>query len=164
MTYSAGIGLAIAEYLLQKSHNVVAIARSKDALEKIREKYPQHVGIVAGDLGDLSLAQQAVDLAAKEFGRLDGLIVNHGMIEPVAKIRDCKPKDWKRAFDVNLFSAVAFVSIDVVIVFVVTKGRLRPSLRFHSLTSLRDAFSSPLREQLSGLSALGVHMVLLKQQ
>ena len=122
MTYSAGIGLAIAEYLLQKSHNVVVVARSKDALEKLRGKYPQVVRIVAGDLADLSLAQKAVDLAAKEFGRLDGLIVNHGVIEPVAKIRDCKPEDWKRAFDVNLFSAVAFVSINVAIVFVVTKG------------------------------------------
>ena len=120
--------------------------------------------IVAGDLGDLSLAQQAVDLATKEFGRLDGLIVNHGMIEPVAKIRDCKPEDWKRTFDVNLISAVAFVCTDVAIVFVVTKSGLRPSLRFHSLTSLRDAFSSPLREQLSELSALGVHMALVKQQ
>ena len=164
MTYSAGIGLAIAEYLLQKSHNVVVVARSKDALEKLREKYPQVVRIVAGDLADLSLAQKAVDLAAKEFGRLDGLIVNHGVIEPVAKIRDCKPEDWKRAFDVNLFSAVAFVSINVTIVFVVTKGGHRPSLRFHSLTSLMDASSSPLREQLSELLALGVHMGLAKQQ
>ena len=164
MTYSAGIGLAIAEYLLQKSHNVVALARSRDTLEKIREKYPEHVRIVTGDLGDLSLAQQAVDLAAKEFGRLDGLIVNHGMIDPVAKIRDCKPEDWKRTFNVNLISAVAFVSIDVAIVFVVTERGPRPNLRSHSLTSLRDAFSSPLQEQLSELSALGVHMALVKQQ
>ena len=132
MTNSVGIGLAIAEYLLQKSHNIVALARSRDALEQIREKYPEHVRIVTGDLGDLSLAQQAVDLAAKEFGRLDGLIVNHGMIEPVAKIRDCKPEDWKRTFDVNLISAVAFVSIDVAIVFVVAERGLRPSLRSHS--------------------------------
>ena len=120
--------------------------------------------IVAGDLGDLSLAQQAVDLAAKDFGRLDGLIVNHGMIEPVAKIRDCKPEDWKRTFDVNLISAVAFVSIDIAIVFVATERELRPSLRFHSLTSPRDAFSSPLREQPSAPSAHGVHMALLKRQ
>ena len=118
MTYSAGIGLAVAEYLLQKSHNVVALARTRDALEKIREKYPQLVRVVAGDLGDLSLAQQAVDVAAEEFGGLDGLIVNHGMIEPIAKIRDCKPEDWKRTLDVNLISAVAFVSIDVAIVFI----------------------------------------------
>lgn len=119
--------------------------------------------IVTGDLGDLSLAQQAVDLAAKEFGRLDGLIVNHGMIEPVAKIRDCKPEDWKRTFDVNLISAVAFVSIDKAIVLVATEREPRPSLRFLSLTSTRDASSSLLREQLSGLSALGVHMAPRKQ-
>ena len=164
MTYRVGIGLAIAEYLLQRSHNVVALARSSDALEKIREKYPRLVRVVAGDLGDLSLAQQAVDLAAKEFGRLDGLIVNHGMIDPVAKIRDCQPEDWKRTFDVNVISAVAFVSIHLAIVFAATERERRPSLRFRSLTSLRDAFYLPLREQPLELSALGVHTALLKQQ
>ena len=164
LTYRVGIGLAIAEYLLQKSHNVVALARSRDPLEKLREKYPQHVRIVAGDLGDLSLAQQAVDLAVKGFGSLDGLIVNHGIIEPVAKIRDCKPEDWKRTFDVNLVSAVAFVSIDMAIIFVATERKLRPSLRFHSSTSPRDASSSPPREQPLVLLALGVHMALPKRQ
>lgn len=110
MICSVGIGLAIAEFLLEKSNNVVVVARSQDALEKLREKHPQHVKVLAGDLGDLSLPRQAVNLAAKEFGRLDGLIVNHGIIDPIAKIRDCDAEEWKRTFDVNFLSAVAFVS------------------------------------------------------
>ena len=86
VTFDVGIGLAIAEYLLKTSNNVVVIARSKDALEKLREKHPEHVRVLVGDLGDLSLAQKGVDLAAKEFGRLDGII----------EIKKCKSK-WKRS-------------------------------------------------------------------
>ena len=72
-----------------------------------------------GDLGNFSLAQQAVDLAAKEFGRLDAVIVNHGMIDPAVKIRDCNPEDWRRTFDVNFISAVAFVSVNPTIVLLI---------------------------------------------
>ena len=109
VTIDVGIGLAIAEYLLKTSNNVVVIARSKEALERLREKHPEHVQVLVGDLGDSSLAQKGVDLAAKEFGRLDGLIVNHGIIDPVTKLRHTNAEDWKRSFDVNFISAVAFV-------------------------------------------------------
>ena len=73
VTLDVGIGLAIAEYLLKTSNNVVVIARSKDALEKLRENHPEYVRVLVGDLSDLSLAQKGVDLATKEFGRLDGI-------------------------------------------------------------------------------------------
>ena len=88
------------------------IARSQDALEKLRQRDPEHVRVLAGDLGDLSLAQKGVDLAAKEFGKLDGLIVNHGIIDPVTKLRDTNAEDWKKTFDVNFISAVAFVGFN----------------------------------------------------
>ena len=60
-------------------------------------------------MADFSLAQEAVDLTMKEFGQLDGLIINHGMLPPVSKIADSDVGAWKKSFDVNFFSAVAFV-------------------------------------------------------
>ena len=41
-----------------------------------------------------------------------GLIVNHGIIDPVTKLRDTNAEDWKKTFDVNFMSAVAFVGPD----------------------------------------------------
>lgn len=108
----AGIGAAIAEFLLNKSHNVVLIARTEQPLEELRKRYPEQALVLAGDLGDASLAQKAVDSALKVFGNLDGLIVNHGMMDPVTKIETSDVKEWKKLFDVNLFSAVAFVSVE----------------------------------------------------
>lgn len=108
----AGIGAAIAEFLLKKSHNVVLIARTEQPLEELRTRYPEQVLVLAGDLGDISLAQKAVDSALTRFEALDGVIVNHGMMDPVTKIETSDIGEWRKLFDVNFFSAVAFVSID----------------------------------------------------
>jgi NAD(P)-dependent dehydrogenase (short-subunit alcohol dehydrogenase family) len=67
------------------------------------------VAVLAGDLGDLSLGAKVVDLALKSFGRLDGLVVNHGVLAPVSRISETKAEDWSKAFDINVFSAVAMV-------------------------------------------------------
>ena len=110
LTLFAGIGAAIAEFLLKKSHNVVLIARTEQPLQELRTKYPEQVLVLARDLADRSLAQEAVDGAIDKFNALDGLIINHGMMDPVTKIEDSDIGDWKKLFDVNFFSAVAFVS------------------------------------------------------
>ena len=80
-------------------------------LEKIHEECPRQVRILAGDLGDLSLPQKAVAHAVKEFGQVDGLVLNHGIMEPVARVENCNPEDWSKLFTTNLFSLVAFVGL-----------------------------------------------------
>lgn len=113
LTLCAGIGAAIAEFLLKKSHNVVLIARTEQPLQELRIKYPDQVLVLAGDVADPSLAQEAVDGTIKKFKALDGLIINHGMLDPVTKIENSDIGDWKKLFDVNFFSAVAFVSTEM---------------------------------------------------
>ncbi|PLN82627.1 NAD(P)-binding protein [Aspergillus taichungensis] len=108
---SRGIGLAVTKYLLSapQSHNVVVVARSREPLQKLKDEYTKQVEVLNGDLADFSLAQQAVDLALKSFGRLDGMVLNHGILGQVGKIADADPEQWKQGFDVNFFSLVAFV-------------------------------------------------------
>ena len=105
----AGIGLAILRHLVSQSHNVVALARSTEILRQIRDEHPEQVRPLAGDMKDFSLATKAVDLAIKEFGHLDGLVVNHGAMFGVNRLEDCNLDDWRAMFDINFFSAVAFV-------------------------------------------------------
>lgn len=62
-------------------------------------------------MSNLSLAQKAVDLTMQEFGRMDGIVINHGVLTPVNPVADCNIEAWKHNFDVNFFSAVAFVSV-----------------------------------------------------
>lgn len=54
---------------------------------------------------------KAVDLALKSFSRIDALILNHGTLSPVKRIADSDLEEWRSAFDVNFFSALAFVSL-----------------------------------------------------
>lgn len=88
----------------------MVVARSKGPLEQLRSQYPQQVQVLAGDLADLSLGQKAADLATSSWNRIDSLIVNHGVLEPVKRISEVNAEDWRSAFDINVFSAVALVS------------------------------------------------------
>lgn len=107
-----GIGLAAAHYLLSQSHKLVLVSRTTTALTQLRDQYgADQVEVVAGDLSDFSISKEAVQIANDRFGRLDGLIVNHGSLDPVKKVSDSSPEEWSKAFDTNVFSAIALVSI-----------------------------------------------------
>lgn len=45
------------------------------------------------------------------FGRLDGVVVNHGVLSPITRLADSSVEEWKKLYDANLFSALALVSI-----------------------------------------------------
>ncbi|KAL1650267.1 hypothetical protein SLS58_001078 [Diplodia intermedia] len=106
---SRGIGLAISHFLLQRQCRLVVVARSKEPLERLRAEHPEQVQLLSGDLADFSIGKQAADLALQHWNRLDGLVVNHGVLEPVKRICDTEPEEWRAAFDVNVFSAIALI-------------------------------------------------------
>lgn len=104
---SRGVGLAIAHYLLRQSHRLVVVARSEQPLRELEKQYAGQVAVIAGDLSDFSLGPKAVDLATSYWKRLDGLIVNHGVLDPVKRLSDSSAEEWRTAYDVNFFSAIA---------------------------------------------------------
>jgi len=106
---SRGIGLAITKFLLDKRCNVVAVARSPGGLEQLSQQYPNSLKPVAADLSELSWGRQIINVAVQEWGRLDGLVLNHGTLVPVKRVSDTTAQDWREAFDVNFFSAVALL-------------------------------------------------------
>jgi NAD(P)-dependent dehydrogenase (short-subunit alcohol dehydrogenase family) len=75
----------------------------------LKEQYSKQVEVVNGDLADFSLAQKVVDTAINSFGQLDGMVLNHGILGQVGKIAAADVDQWKKDFDVNFFSLVAFV-------------------------------------------------------
>ncbi|KAF2444867.1 NAD(P)-binding protein [Karstenula rhodostoma CBS 690.94] len=107
---SRGIGLAAAHYLLGQSHKLVLVSRTASSLTQLRDQYgADNVEVVAGDLSDFNISTKAVEVANERFGRVDGLIVNHGSLDPVKKIADSSPEEWSKAFDTNVFSAIALI-------------------------------------------------------
>ncbi|KAF1351617.1 short chain dehydrogenase [Lizonia empirigonia] len=109
---SRGIGLTIAHYLLSQpaQHKLVLTSRTASALTDLQNKYGKdHVEIVTGDAADPTIAQALVSAATSRFGRLDSLIINHGSLDPVKKITDSTPDEWRQAYAINVFSAVGMV-------------------------------------------------------
>lgn len=104
---SRGIGLAIAQYLLQQNSKVVLVARSEQPLRELEKQYQDQVEVVVGDFADLSLGKKAVDVTLSKWQRLDAVIVNHGVLDPIARVAKSSAEAWRSAFDVNFFSAVA---------------------------------------------------------
>lgn len=49
----------------------------------------------------------------KAFGQIDGLVVNHSSLSPITKIADANAEDWRRAYDTNVFSALALVRVEI---------------------------------------------------
>ncbi|KAF5027806.1 hypothetical protein F66182_76 [Fusarium sp. NRRL 66182] len=103
---SRGIGAAIARYLLGRSHKVVVTARSQEPLEGLKKSHPNQVEFIAADIVEPQLATKLVDLAVSSFGQVDGLVVNHGVLVP-KKFADTTLDEWKKIYDINLFSGVA---------------------------------------------------------
>ena len=85
------------------------VARSEKPLQELTGKTPSQIIFIAGDLAETKTAKESVTAALKKFGRIDGLILNHGVLEPATRIADSNAEEWKKCFDVNFFSAVTFV-------------------------------------------------------
>jgi NADP-dependent 3-hydroxy acid dehydrogenase YdfG len=107
-----GLGLTISKYLLTTTppNNVVILARSAEPLQALKTQYPDNVEYIAGNLSDHSLGEKAVALAQSRFGRLDGLVLNHGILGQVSTVANADVEQWKKGFEVNFFSLVSFVS------------------------------------------------------
>ncbi|KAL6901521.1 hypothetical protein GGI43DRAFT_358579 [Trichoderma evansii] len=103
---SKGLGAAIVQHLLEQSHKVVVTARSESLLQKLKEAHPTQVEYVAGDITSEDIAERLTALAVNSFGKLDGVVINHGALEP-KRFADELVEDTKRFYDINLFSYVA---------------------------------------------------------
>ncbi|KAI6251164.1 hypothetical protein HI914_00401 [Erysiphe necator] len=106
---SRGIGLAIARYLLLSGNRVLCIARTKEPLDNLQKEFPEQVAILMGDMKDFQLGAQAVAKALQQFKCIDGLIINHGSLSPLKRLADSDPLEWRSAFEVNFFSAIALI-------------------------------------------------------
>ncbi|KFA73481.1 hypothetical protein S40288_08194 [Stachybotrys chartarum IBT 40288] len=103
---SKGLGAAIAHYLLKQSHKVVLAARSRDLLEAIKSSYPGQVELIAGDMTSENIATDLVKLAVKSYGHIDGIVLNHGILDN-QKLRDTSIERIKYVYDVNVYSCLA---------------------------------------------------------
>lgn len=103
---SAGMGKAIVELFAAEGANVVAVARRKERLDELVEALkdlPGRVVPFAGDMTKEETAIGAIDCAVEEFGRLDILINNAGVMDDMSPIGSFSDEKLETVFNVNVY-------------------------------------------------------------
>lgn len=102
---SKGIGLGVAEALVDAGMNVAVTARNRGEVEQAAEALSQRSGGralgVACDVRDLEQQREAVARAVETFGGVDALVANAG-VGVNAPVDQLTPEDWHRVIDTNL--------------------------------------------------------------
>src|SRR5271157_2083962 len=104
---SRGIGKACANILAAGGYRIALAARSLDKLEEVASGIRgtgAEAFVVEMDLGSKDSIAQAIDKAAKEFGRIDVLVNNGGITKDGLAVR-MKQTDWEMVLTTNLSGA-----------------------------------------------------------
>lgn len=101
---SSGIGEATARTLATAGAAVVLGARRTDRLEKLAESITATGGRAiyrSLDVTSRESVQSFADAAVQEFGRID-VIINNAGIMPLSPMASLKVEEWDRMIDVNI--------------------------------------------------------------
>jgi NAD(P)-dependent dehydrogenase (short-subunit alcohol dehydrogenase family) len=110
---SRGLGAAAARAAAQWGANLVLAARSAGALQALENELdlPANVLVVAADIGREEDCRAIVRRALDSFDRIDGLVNNAGLIEPLARIADAGLREWERNWQVNLLAPLILTQL-----------------------------------------------------
>ncbi len=108
---SRGLGLVLARQLCAEGARVILLARDKAELQRAQDELVAAGGAVAMipcDLQDRSQIEGAVRNVVSQFGRLDVLINNAGIIE-VGPLEHMERADFERAMQLHLWAPFTFM-------------------------------------------------------
>ncbi|RKP20703.1 short-chain dehydrogenase [Rozella allomycis CSF55] len=107
---SRGIGFAICKHLRTFGVHVVGVSRSESPMQDFaNEKYKGDFSYVVGDVTDPATLESILNLVQREYGKLDGIVLNAGVIEPIERIQSLDMNLLQRQFDVNFFSLISLL-------------------------------------------------------
>jgi 2-deoxy-D-gluconate 3-dehydrogenase len=98
---SRGLGHATVTALVAEGVRVLAVARSRDDLEKLRATAPGQIAVACIDMTDVDEVAALPDLAVEHFARLD-VVVNNAGIAPAGRFVDQSQQEWDDVFAVNV--------------------------------------------------------------
>lgn len=102
---SQGIGRAAAKMLAAQGHHVVAVARSKGALESLDDEIKSDGGrmtLVPLDLSDFAAIDRLGGALFERFSRIDGLLANAGVLGQIGPVQSATPSSFENVINVNL--------------------------------------------------------------
>lgn len=99
---SRGIGEAAARKAAGYGANVVLAARGSADIERIAAEIGDKALAITCDVSDYDSVKEAINKTVERFGRLDVVVNNAGVIDPIAMIEDTQPDAWGKVMDINI--------------------------------------------------------------
>lgn len=131
---ASGLGRALTEELLRKGHNVVAVDRETQSLERLPSAYRKYCKIRFADLENSNSVQRLIQGFKKQ--RFDLVILNAG-ISATGRFEDIPADAYDRLVAVNLRAPLVLVSS------MVRNGVMNPGAKFVFISSLSNAVGYP---------------------
>ena len=141
---SSGIGLAIAESLLQEGARVQISGRNKenlkDSFQTLSECYSnENIDFFCGDLTQPEIINKAIYQLVDRFDGLDGVIANIGSGTGPSGW-NVSASDWYSIMNVNLIGSMILATNAIPHL----KGRENPSITFISSIAGVEAIAAPI--------------------
>jgi len=168
---SRGLGRAIALELARMGAAVTLNARSQDRLAQVRAEIEALGGraeILPGDVSQPDVAERLVAAAMLAFGRIDGVVNNAAVLDPLARIADSDPFAWQRNLQINLMGPYLITQAALPYLRRASPGRVinvssgaavRPTAGWSAYCSSKAALNmltAVLAEEEPGIVALAV--------
>lgn len=106
MGASSGIGEATVRKLAECGAKLVIAARREDKLKELKESLPEaDIVYKAADVTDFEQVKAVVDLAMDQYGRVDVLFNNAGIM-PTANLSETRREEWRQMLDINIMGVL----------------------------------------------------------
>jgi NAD(P)-dependent dehydrogenase (short-subunit alcohol dehydrogenase family) len=109
---SRGIGASVAKGLAREGAHVILLARTQAALEEVDDEIRSFGGkatLIPLDLARLDEVDKLGPSIYERFGRLDIFIGNAAVLGTLGPVNQITPKEWEKAFTVNVMANVRLV-------------------------------------------------------
>jgi NAD(P)-dependent dehydrogenase (short-subunit alcohol dehydrogenase family) len=97
-----GIGRVTAISLANKGWTVALLGRDAAGVSAVAKEIGDSALAVTCDVGDRESVAKAFSAIKSNFGRLDLLFNNAGVVPPAALLEDVQAADWQRIFEINV--------------------------------------------------------------
>lgn len=135
---SRGIGFELAKQFATANHRVLALSRNTDTIQALNNN---NITCIATDLADEKNLQQVVNFVKNNWGKVDILIHNAGILinKPFT---DLSSDDFLKVYQVNVFAVAAltkkmipFLSKGSHVLTISSMGGVQGSLKFPGLAA-----------------------------